>query len=299
MQDFSLFKKSKDINGHSAAVYSIAYDGIYIYSASGDRYVTRWNIQSGIQDKFAIQFKNTPFCISLFSKNSHLAVGLENGDLHFFNLTERKEVKFFKYHKTGIFSILENPLKNQLYTTDAEGDLAVWNASSFELELFLPFACGKIRRLTLSHNKEKLILACNDGKIRILETEFFNLLHSFEAHSDAVTSFAFYPDDDTKCISGGKDAYLRAWNLNDYSCFNAIPIHNFSIYDLVFFSNDEFISCSRDKTIKIWNSKSFELIQRIEHKNGAHIHSVNQVLKIGDTSFASCSDDKRILLFER
>ena len=299
MQDFSLFKKSKDINGHSAAVYSIAYDGIYIYSASGDRYVTRWNIQSGIQDKFAIQFKNTPFCISLFSKNSHLAVGLENGDLHFFNLTERKEVKFFKQHKTGIFSILENPLKNQLYTTDAEGDLAVWNASSFELELFLPFACGKIRRLTLSHNKEKLILACNDGKIRILETEFFNLLHSFEAHSDAVTSFAFFPEDDTKCISGGKDAYLRAWNLSDYSCFNAIPIHNFSIYDLVFFSNDEFISCSRDKTIKIWNSKNFELIQRIEQKNGAHIHSVNQVLKIGDTSFASCSDDKRILLFER
>ena len=299
MQDFSSFKKSKDINGHSAAVYSIAYDGIYIYSASGDRYVTRWNIQSGIQDKFAIQFKNTPFCISLFSKNSHLAVGLENGDLHFFNLIERKEVKFYKQHKTGIFSILENPLKNQLYTTDAEGNLAVWNASSFELELFLPFACGKIRRLTLSHNKEKLILACNDGKIRILETEFFNLLHSFEAHSDAVTSFAFYPEDDTKCISGGKDAYLRAWNLNDYSCFNAIPIHNFSIYDLVFFSNDEFISCSRDKTIKIWNSKSFELIQRIEHKNGAHIHSVNQVLKIGDTSFASCSDDKRILLFER
>ena len=299
MQDFSLFKKSKDINGHSAAVYSIAYDGIYIYSASGDRYVTRWNIQSGIQDKFAIQFKNTPFCISLFSKNSHLAVGLENGDLHFFNLIERKEVKFYKQHKTGIFSILENPLKNQLYTTDAEGDLAVWNASSFELELFLPFACGKIRRLTLSHNKEKLILACNDGKIRILETEFFNLLHSFEAHSDAVTSFAFFPEDDTKCISGGKDAYLRAWNLSDYSCFNAIPIHNFSIYDLVFFSNDEFISCSRDKTIKIWNSKNFELIQRIEQKNGAHIHSVNQVLKIGDTSFASCSDDKRILLFER
>lgn len=299
MQDFSLFKKSKDINGHSAAVYSIAYDGIYIYSASGDRYVTRWNLKTGIQDKFAIQFKNTPFCISLFSKNSHLAVGLENGDLHFFNLTERKEVKFFKQHKTGIFSILENPLKDQLYTTDAEGNLAVWNASSLELELFLPFACGKIRRMTLSHNKAKLILACNDGMIRILETEFFNLLHSFEAHSDAVTSFAFFPEDDTKCISGGKDAYLRAWNLKDYSCFKAIPIHNFSVYDLVFISNYEFISCSRDKTIKIWNSKSFELIQRIEHKNGAHLHSVNQVLKIGDTSFASCSDDKRILLFER
>jgi WD40 repeat protein len=298
MQDFSLFKKSKDINGHSAAVYSIAYDGIFLYSASGDRYVTRWNLQSGIQDKFAIQFKNTPFCIALFSQNTYLAVGLENGDLHFFDLSERKEVKFFKQHKMGIFSILENPLKNQLYTADAEGNLAVWNTLSYELELFLPFACGKIRRLTLSHNREKLILACNDGMIRILETNFFNLVHSFEAHSAAVTSFAFFPKDDTKCLSGGKDAYLKAWDLNDYSCFKAIPIHNFSIYDLVFLSEDEFISCSRDKTIKIWNATNFDLLQRIEHKNGGHLHSVNQVLKIGAASFASCSDDKRILLFE-
>ena len=299
MQDFSLFKKSKDISGHSAAVYSIAFDGIYIYSASGDSYVTRWNLQTGIQDKFAIQFKNTPFSISFFLKNSHLAVGLKSGDLHFFNLAERKEVKFFKQHKTGIFSILENPLKNQLYTADAEGNLAVWNTLSYELELFLPFACGKIRKMSLNHEKSRLILACNDGMIRILETEFFNLLHSFEAHSTAVTSFTFFPGDETKCLSGGKDAFLKAWDLNDYSCFKAIPIHNFSVYDLVFLSDDEFISCSRDKTIKIWNATNFELLQRIEHKNGGHIHSVNQVLKIGASSFASCSDDKRVLLFDR
>jgi WD40 repeat protein len=134
--------------------------------------------------------------------------------------------------------------------------------------------------------------------IRILETEFFNLLHSFEAHAAAVTSFTFFPGDDTKCLSGGKDAYLKVWDLNDYFCFKAIPIHNFSVYDLLFISDTEFISCSRDKTIKIWNSETFSLSQRIEAKNGGHLHSVNKLIKIGAKSFASCSDDKRIMLFE-
>jgi len=86
MQDFSLYKKSKDLIGHSAAIYSLDFDGIYMYSAAGDRFVTRWDLKTGTQDKFAIQFKNTPFCIALFSQNTHLAVGLENGDLHFFNI---------------------------------------------------------------------------------------------------------------------------------------------------------------------------------------------------------------------
>jgi WD40 repeat protein len=298
MQDFSLYKKSKDLIGHSAAIYSLDFDGIYLYSAAGDRFVTRWDLKTGTQDRFAIQFKNTPFSIALFSQNTNLAVGLENGDLHFFNLAERKEVKFFKQHKTGIFSILENQLKNQLYTSDAEGNVAVWNTISFELELFLPFACGKIRKMSLNHDKSQLILACNDGMIRILETEFFNLLHSFEAHAAAVTSFTFFPGDDTKCLSGGKDAYLKVWDLNDYFCFKAIPIHNFSVYDLLFISDTEFISCSRDKTIKIWNSETFSLSQRIEAKNGGHLHSVNKLIKIGAKSFASCSDDKRIMLFE-
>lgn len=104
MQDFSLYKKSKDLIGHSGAIYSIDFDGIYLYSAAGDRFVTRWDLKTGIQDKFAIQFKNTPFCIALFSQNTHLVVGLENGDLHFFNLAERKEVKFLSNIKQVFFN---------------------------------------------------------------------------------------------------------------------------------------------------------------------------------------------------
>ena len=100
------FVKSKDFIGHSGQIFSIDFDGQFIYSASADKFVTRWNISSGTQDNFAIKFDKSPYSLKLFNNLRMLAVGLENGDLHLFNLDLRKEVKFFRQHKSAVFSII-------------------------------------------------------------------------------------------------------------------------------------------------------------------------------------------------
>jgi WD40 repeat protein len=293
----STFNKKIEFADHSGAVYSIVYDGEFIYSASGDKYVCRWNPITGTQDKFAIKFNNTPYSIQLFNNNSMLAVGLENGDLHFFDLIERVEVKFYKQHKSAIFSILENPFTKQIYTTDTDGNLAVWSTKDFQLQLLLPFDCGKIRRMAMNHNGSMLYLACQDGNIRVIETEFYNLMDEFFAHKDGVTSLAFHPKNSLLLLSGGKDAHLKFWDLTTNSELKSLPAHNFVIYDILFLSDKLFVTASRDKTIKIWDTEMDAVVQRIEAKHKGHRHSVNTLVKISDTSFASCSDDKRILVF--
>ncbi|NBR14420.1 MAG: hypothetical protein EBQ94_08380 [Flavobacteriales bacterium] len=291
------FTRIIEFSDHSGAVYSIAYDGQFIYSASGDKYVCRWNPITGTQDKFAIKFNNTPYSIQLFNDNSMLAVGLENGDLHFFDLIERVETKFFKQHKSAIFNILENKHTQQLYTTDADGNLAVWSTNDFSLQLLLPFDCGKIRRMAMNQNGSMLYLACQDGNIRVIETEFYNLIDEFLAHKEGVTSLAFHPNNSLLLLSGGKDAHLKFWDLSTNSELKSLPAHNFVIYDILFLTNKLFVTASRDKTIKIWDAEMDIVVQRIEAKQRGHRHSVNALIKISDSSFASCSDDKRILFF--
>ena len=97
MQDY--FLKSLDFIGHSGQVFSIDYDGEFIYSAATDKFVTRWYLLSGYQDKFAIKFEKSPYSIRLFSNNSKLAVGIENGDLYFFDLIEKKAIKYYQQNK--------------------------------------------------------------------------------------------------------------------------------------------------------------------------------------------------------
>jgi WD40 repeat protein len=293
-----LFSKKLVLSGHSGAIYALAFDDEFIYSASADKYVTRWNLVLGTQDKFAIKFSNSPYSICLFDSHSKLAVGLDNGNLHFFDLKNRKELKFYIQHKTGIFSILENSAKKHLYSTDADGNLAIWNTENYDLQLFLPFDCGKIRRMCLDETGSKLFLACQDGYVRILETEYFNQIGEFYAHENGVTSLAFITENN-QLITGGKDAILRIWNLETMQQIKAIPAHNFVIYDIQFLNSDEFITVSRDKSIKIWSVNNLGVTQKIEFKNGGHIHSVNKIQQLNATTFATCSDDKRIMIWEK
>ena len=129
------FVKSKEFIGHSGQIFSIAFDGSFIYSAAADRFVTRWNVETEKQDKFAIRFEKTPYSIALISNNEKLAVGLENGDLHIFDLVNRIELKFYQQHKKAVFFLKENKSKKQFYSCDADGNVTVWNSDSLKLEL--------------------------------------------------------------------------------------------------------------------------------------------------------------------
>lgn len=291
-----MFSKIQDLTGHSGAVYSIDFDGEYIYSASADKFVVRWDLERGVQDSFAIKFPFTPYSIKLFNSNQMIAVGLASGDLYLFDLIDRKEVKFYQQHKTGIFSIAENTILNHLYVGDADGNVSVWNTKTLELVIYLPFDAGKIRSIVPSHDGSKLFFTTQDGNVRILDAITFNELHSFFTHKEGAT--AVLELGDHRILTGGKDAYLREWNFTSETEIKAIPAHNFVIYDLLKLNDSTFVSASRDKTIKIWNLDSMKVSDRIERKEGGHKHSVNQLVKISDTSFASCSDDATIKVWK-
>lgn len=292
----NLFSNTQILTGHSGAVYSICFDEKFIYSASADKFVVRWNLETGEQDPFAIKFNFAPYSVCLFNQNQFIAVGLSNGDLHFFDLVSRKEVKFYQQHTTGIFAISENNELKHLYVADASGNLSVWNSTTFELVIYLPFDCGKIRKIKTSKDGTKIFIASQDGFLRILDAVTFSEINSFHTHEGGATSILEVSNNEL--LSGGKDAHIKVWDPTMGLELKSIPAHNFVVYDLMSLNETTFVSASRDKTIKIWDLESMSVIQRIEQKNRGHKHSVNQLVKISDTQFASCSDDGTIIVWK-
>ena len=119
-------RKESEISGHAGAIYSCLTHGNHIYSGSADKYVARWLIDQGIQDKFAIRFEQSVYALEMMEE-SILVVGLADGSLHFFDLVANKELKYFVQHKKGIFSIKYNSIHKQIYVGDADGNLSIWN----------------------------------------------------------------------------------------------------------------------------------------------------------------------------
>lgn len=293
------FHKRKELNGHSAGVYSLAFDGKRLYSASADKFVAGWDIELGVQDKFSIRFENPVYSICLLSENKFLAVGLSTGDLHIFDLKDKKEIKFFTQHKKAVFSITENSHKKQFYSADADGNLSIWNSETFELLLYLPLDCGKIRRIAVSGNGNHFALVGQDEFVRVFDTDFFNEISTFKAHKGGATAILFHPKNQDWILTGGKDALLKCWNWKEGNLIIEIPAHNYVIYDIISINNGEqIITSSRDKNIKVWNIDQLNFTQRLDSKQGGHKHSVNCLVKLNETTFASGSDDKRIVVWE-
>ena len=292
------FIKQKEITGHAGEVYTCASSDGYVYSGSTDKYVTRWLLDEGVQDKFAIKFDHAIYSIALL-ENDILVAGLSDGALHFFDLSSRKEIKYFTQHTKAIFSIKYNHHRKHVYVGDADGNLSVWNSENPELIINIPIGCGKIRSCSVSDKGEHFALACQDGTIRIFETEHFNELKTFDAHEKGVTSVLFHPNDTRLLISGGKDALLKLWNWNKQEELISVVAHTFSVYDIISVKNGGLIiTSSRDKNIKVWNSEDLGFVKRLDAKIGGHRHSVNALSKIDEKTFVSCSDDKRIIVWE-
>ncbi len=294
-----MFVREQEFKGHSAGIYSLAFDGKFVYSASADKFVVRWDTETGLQDKFAIRFNFPVYAISLFENNQFLAVGLYNGDLHFFDLELRKEIKFLKHHNNAIFSLCYNAVKKHLYSADADGNIAVWDTSSLSLLLNLPINCGKIRTLSIDSKGKYLAAGGQNGKMYVFDTEFFNEKLAFHAHKDGVGACIFNPEHNNIIYTAGKDAYIRKWDLNTNELISEIPAHNYMIYDLILAEDDQkLVSASRDKTIKIWDPENLSFVDRLDQKRSGHKHSVNTLIKINESSFASASDDKKILVWK-
>ncbi len=294
-----LLSKKLELSGHSASIYAVSsYQG-KIYTASGDRFVARWDVEKGIQDNFSIKTDASIYAIQFLQNSSILIIGTSTGAFHVIDTQNKKEVRFIVQHSSAIFCIRENNFKNQVCITDADGNCSVWDSTTWELILFIPLLVGKIRDILFSLDGEQMYFACQDGYIRIFDTTFFNELNTIQGHKDGANCLAFFPFKKDVLISGGKDGLLKVWSLKNQQCVLQIPAHNFGIYRILFVKDGKyFVTISRDKSIKVWNATDCSVIQKIERKNGGHSHAVNDVCLVEENSLCTVGDDKRIIYWE-
>lgn len=283
---------------HSAAIYSLC-EGANgtVYSGAGDRFVVRWNAFTLQQNGFTVKLEEPVFSLAFDKKNNVLYIGTSNGSIHLIDTVLRQEIKHYKIHSAAVYNFIILNKRNEIIAVSGDGTISIWGLDNHELIRRIPISPEKIRSIAFHASEEIIAVGDNEGLVHILETSFYNELHTIHAHEHGVTALAFHPVKPV-LLSAGKDAHLNTYNIpNDYSVLTKLPAHKSSIYRIAFSPDAaHFVTVSRDKTFKLWDAHLLEVIAKMEVRANTHTHSVNAAQWIDNNHFITAGDDRRMHL---
>lgn len=290
------------LEGHVDSLYALSggLEPHSLYSGGGDGYIAEWDIRQLKDARLLVKVPASVYAFQLLESLKILLIGTRNGGLHLVDLEERREKRLLKWSDAPIWAIC--PCQEVGFIALAGGDgtltlLPIARLGEQPAAIRIPISSAALRSLSWNEATNTLYVGASDGNIYALnlnERTFQPPTH-WEAHRFSVFALLLQPEN-TRLISGGRDALLRTWPLKEARepLFSA-PAHWYTINHLILNPDRQLLlSASRDKTIKIWNANSLELLKVLDwERYGIHTHSINRLCWFNNFLF-SAGDDKKI-----
>jgi WD40 repeat protein len=289
------------LNGHSGPVYSVARgrSESSVFSGGSDGYIVEWNIETLTQSGLVVRVPEAVFSVFHDENRRLILAGTGSGKIHVIDVDSSREIRCLDYHSKGVFGFYLVPYKEEILALGGDGMISFWSYPSMEPIRQIRISHSKCRQAAVLPNTNSLIVGTSEGELVFCDLETGEISDRFIAHEKGLSSLTVHPNKPT-LLTGGRDAHLHVRNLppkNDLLL--SLPAHNFAIYSIEFSPNGKYMAtASRDKTVKIWDAGSLDLIQRLDQKSGGHNRSVNQLRWLNDRMFVSCGDDSKIILWK-
>ena len=288
------------LTGHSGCIYALD-QGVSehtVFTGGSDKFIALWNLKTLQAERFAASLPSPVYAICHIPEKQLLLAGTTTGSVLILDLEKKEEIKILQHHTAPIFDIKYSLKTNCFYTASGDGNFAVCSLDTLSLIQIKKLTNEKVRNIDFNYTTSEIAVALGDCKVLVFDLYTLDHKTDFMAHQSAVYVVRYSPDGKF-ILTGGKDAHLNIWNVENYELMKSIPAHNWAIYDIVFNPDASlFATASRDKTIKIWDAKTYELLKRItKTKFDGHTHSVNKLFwNTCPNYLVSVGDDKMIMV---
>jgi WD repeat-containing protein 61 len=293
-------RRLANFTGHSGNIYALAVGEVSgnIYSGATDGMVIEWNLGEPHKGRLVARVSEPVFSLWLDEETQYLWIGVASGNLHVIDLGQKKELKMFALHTKGVFDI--KPLGDLVWAAGGDGKLSSFHRFGLTQAGMKTISEKSLRVMAVHPNEAYVAFGSSDCSIYKVSGELEILEQKEMAHQNSVFSLDFARQGEV-LLSGGRDAMLNIWKVEGgLSLAQSIPAHNLHVHCIaVNQENGLFITSSMDKTIKIWDSHSFELLRVMDKmRHQAHVNSINKIKWLDAQKFVSVSDDKSVMVWE-
>ena len=112
---------------------------------------------------------------------------------------------------------------------------------------------GTTLSIAFSRDNQRVVTACEDGKVRVFSTGNWTLLHTLSGHNGTVKWAEFSPDG-RLIVSGGYDRTVRIWSAEDGALIQTLTEGKEPIRTVAFSPNGEFVAASGEQLVWVWKS---------------------------------------------
>lgn len=282
--------------GHRGAVYTLCKDlnALDLLSAGSDGMIIRWQPNLS-QDGISIaSIPDKIFCLLSSQKQSTLYAGTLSGDLFCIQIDGSKQVRRFRFHSNSIYRLAL--WKDHLISIAADGIISLWNVEAGQWMHHLQLSSSKLRSMSIDELADCIYVGDGNGNLFVLSLPDFQVIDKRHSVHDKTVFSLLSMESDKMLLSGGIDARLKLWKPG-FEMINELKAHWFAVNDIVSLEGTNYIAtASRDKSIRIWQKQSMDLVKEISRpKFAAHSHSVNSLCWIKESQILfSAGDDGMI-----
>lgn len=233
------------------------------------------------------------FSLAVNHAANRVAAGSRTGTIYEFDLEAKSLIRQWKRHEGAVFSL--KYMDEVLLSAGNDGRVVRWKGEEKVAESRL--SEGSIRAVEITG--DELWVCGAGGKIWCLHKETLEEKRRIDPVSSS-SLFALQWAGETIFVAG-RDAKLIRLPLNGTEEKERnVDAHWFSIHALALSPDRKYLaSGSMDKTIKLWDAASLDLLKVIDRERfEAHASSVNTILWLSGNTFVSGGDDRRILSFQ-